>query len=46
MSTMYRELLARLDRWMDEGRRVPRRHPAAPGAACHGPFDVTVADVE
>jgi hypothetical protein len=49
MSTMYRELLARLDRWMDEGRRAhPGVIPCRAGctACCHGPFDVTVADVE
>ncbi|HEU5041441.1 MAG TPA: YkgJ family cysteine cluster protein [Gemmatimonadales bacterium] len=48
-TAQYRALLQQLDRWMEEGRR---RHPgvvpcrAGCTACCHGPFDVTVADVE
>ena len=45
----YRELLQRLDRWMDDARRrMPGVVPCRPGcsACCHGPFDVTVADAE
>lgn len=45
----YRELLERLDRWFDEGRRcahglLPCRRGCS--ACCYGPFDVSVADVE
>ncbi|HYC34011.1 MAG TPA: YkgJ family cysteine cluster protein, partial [Gemmatimonadales bacterium] len=45
----YRRLLERLDRW---AREVAARHPGVLpcrtgcAACCHGPFDVTVADVE
>jgi Fe-S-cluster containining protein len=49
MSTSYRTLLERLDRWLDDGRRAhPGVVPCHAGctACCHGPFDVTVADVE
>lgn len=49
MSVAYRGLLERLDRWMDDGRRAhPGIIPCRAGctACCHGPFDITVADVE
>jgi Fe-S-cluster containining protein len=49
MSPAYVELLARLDRWMEAGRRAhPGAVPCRAGctACCHGPFDVTVADAE
>ena len=49
MSAAYRSLLERLDRWMDAGRRAhPGVIPCRAGctACCHGPFDITVADVE
>jgi Fe-S-cluster containining protein len=45
----YRELLERLDEWFEEGRRHARDLlPCRCGcsACCHGPFDVSVADVE
>lgn len=45
----YRRLLERLDRWMQEGqRRRPGTVPCCAGCAscCHGPFDITIADVE
>jgi len=45
----YRELLERLDEWFEEGRRHARGLlPCRCGcsACCHGPFDVSVADVE
>jgi Fe-S-cluster containining protein len=45
----YRELLERLDEWFEEGRRQARgRVPCCSGctACCHGPFDISVADVE
>jgi Fe-S-cluster containining protein len=45
----YRALLQQLDRWMDAaGGRHPGVVPCRAGcsACCHGPFDVTVADVE
>jgi Fe-S-cluster containining protein len=46
---VYRRLLEQLDRWMAEARRghpgiIPCRAGCA--ACCHGPFDVTAADVE
>ncbi len=45
----YRELLERLDEWFEQGRRqaqglLPCRGGCS--ACCHGPFDVSVADVE
>ncbi len=45
----YRALLGRLDAWFESGRRrhgavIPCR--AGCSACCHGPFDITVADVE
>jgi Fe-S-cluster containining protein len=45
----YRDLLERLDEWFENGRRqahglVPCRSGCS--ACCHGPFDVSVADVE
>jgi Fe-S-cluster containining protein len=46
---VYRELLERLDEWFEEGRRHARGLlPCRCGcsACCHGPFDVSVADVE
>jgi Fe-S-cluster containining protein len=49
MSPAYVELLARLDRWMEAGRRAhPGVVPCRAGctACCHGPFDVTIADAE
>jgi Fe-S-cluster containining protein len=49
VTTVYRALLERLDRWMESGRRAyPGVVPCRAGctACCHGPFDVTVADVE
>jgi Fe-S-cluster containining protein len=45
----YGELLQRLDEWFEEGRRHARGLlPCRCGcsACCHGPFDVSVADVE
>lgn len=48
-SDRYRRLLERLDRWMDEVReRHPGVIPCRTGcsACCHGPFDITVADLE
>ena len=48
-SPSYRHLLERLDRWMENGRRShPGVVPCRAGctACCHGPFDITVADVE
>jgi Fe-S-cluster containining protein len=41
-------LLQQLDRWQDEARRRhPEVIPCKPGCAacCHGPFDISVADV-
>jgi Fe-S-cluster containining protein len=45
----YRALLERLTRWFDQGRRehpgvIPCREGCS--ACCHGPFDISVADVE
>jgi Fe-S-cluster containining protein len=45
----YRELLERLDHWFEEARgRAQGLLPCRAGcsACCHGPFDVSVADVE
>ena len=44
----YRALLERLDRWFEAAREATGVIPCRPGcsACCHGPFDVTVADVE
>ena len=44
----YRALLERLDRWFDAAREATGVIPCRAGcsACCHGPFDVTVADVE
>jgi Fe-S-cluster containining protein len=45
----YRELLERLDEWFEAGRRRARGLlPCRSGcsACCHGPFDVSVADIE
>ncbi|MFL5518571.1 MAG: YkgJ family cysteine cluster protein [Gemmatimonadales bacterium] len=44
----YRGLLERLDRWFEEAREATGAIPCRAGcsACCHGPFDVTVADVE
>jgi Fe-S-cluster containining protein len=47
--TAYRALLERLAQWFDYGRREhPGVIPCHEGcsACCHGPFDVSVADVE
>lgn len=47
-SDRYRTLLQRLDAWFARGReRHPNVIPCAAGcsACCHGPFDVSVADV-
>jgi Fe-S-cluster containining protein len=44
----YRTLLQRLDAWFARGReRHPRVIPCASGcsACCHGPFDISVADM-
>ena len=44
----YRDLLQRLDRWFaDSSDRNPGIVPCRPGcsACCHGPFDISVADV-
>ena len=49
MSAAYRGLLERLDGWMADARKAyPGVIPCGAGctACCHGPFDVTVADVE
>ena len=49
MSERYRALLETLDAWMDDARSAhPGVVPCRAGctACCHGPFDVTVADVE
>ena len=45
----YRALLERLTQWFDKGRRehpgvIPCREGCS--ACCHGPFDVSVADME
>ena len=45
----YRQLLERLDEWLDRGRLgaggvVPCRGGCS--ACCHGPFDISVADAE
>jgi Fe-S-cluster containining protein len=45
----YRSLLVRLDAWFDDVRgRHPNVIPCRGGCAacCHGPFDISVADVE
>jgi Fe-S-cluster containining protein len=45
----YRALLERLTAWFDQGRRDhPRIIPCRAGcsACCHGPFDISLADVE
>jgi Fe-S-cluster containining protein len=44
----YRLLLERLDRWFAEAREATGVIPCRAGcsACCHGPFDITVADVE
>jgi Fe-S-cluster containining protein len=44
----YRALLDRLDRWFEAAREATGVIPCRAGcsACCHGPFDVTVADVE
>jgi Fe-S-cluster containining protein len=44
----YRVLLERLDRWFEAAREATGVIPCRPGcsACCHGPFDITVADVE
>ena len=44
----YRALLERLDRWFDGARQTTGVIPCRAGcsACCHGPFDITVADVE
>ena len=45
----YRALLGRLTEWFEEARREhPGVIPCRPGcsACCHGPFDISVADVE
>ena len=44
----YRLLLERLDRWFAEVRDATGVIPCRAGcsACCHGPFDITVADVE
>jgi Fe-S-cluster containining protein len=44
----YRLLLERLDQWMAEARESTGVIPCRAGcsACCHGPFDITVADVE
>ena len=44
----YRLLLERLDRWFGEARETTGVIPCRAGcsACCHGPFDITVADVE
>ena len=45
----YRALLERLDRWFEAARgRHPGVIPCRAGCAacCHGPFDISVADVE
>jgi len=44
----YRALLERLDRWFEAAREATGVIPCRPGcsACCHGPFDITVADVE
>jgi Fe-S-cluster containining protein len=45
----YRALLQRLSDWFEEGRRrAPGVIPCRRGctACCHGPFDISVADVE
>ncbi|HKU61472.1 MAG TPA: YkgJ family cysteine cluster protein [Gemmatimonadales bacterium] len=44
----YRGLLERLDRWFEQAREATGVIPCRSGcsACCHGPFDVTVADVE
>lgn len=45
---VYRELLEQLDRWFNAVReRHPGVIPCRPGctACCHGPFDISVADV-
>jgi Fe-S-cluster containining protein len=45
----YRALLERLTAWFDQGRRDhPGVIPCRPGcsACCHGPFDISLADVE
>ena len=44
----YRALLERLDRWFEVAREATGVIPCRPGcsACCHGPFDITVADVE
>jgi len=44
----YRLLLERLDRWLAEARATTGVIPCRAGcsACCHGPFDITVADVE
>lgn len=47
-AAQYQALLQRLDRWFDD---TARRHPgvlpcrAGCSACCHGPFDISVADV-
>ncbi|MFL5495243.1 MAG: YkgJ family cysteine cluster protein [Gemmatimonadales bacterium] len=48
-SAAYRALLERLTQWFDQGRRehpgvIPCREGCS--ACCHGPFDISVADVE
>lgn len=48
-SASYRALLQRLSDWFEEGRRrAPGVVPCRRGctACCHGPFDISVADVE
>jgi Fe-S-cluster containining protein len=44
----YRLLLERLDRWLAQARETTGVIPCRAGcsACCHGPFDITVADVE
>jgi Fe-S-cluster containining protein len=44
----YRLLLERLDQWLADARRTTGVIPCRAGcsACCHGPFDITVADVE
>jgi Fe-S-cluster containining protein len=44
----YRLLLERLDRWFDDARETTGVIACRAGcsACCHGPFDITVADVE
>src|SRR5512141_1812658 len=49
MTDAYRHLLARLAAWFADARRdAPGVVPCREGctACCHGPFDISVADVE